>query len=124
MYNIRGRFNLIENQRFAPVNSTWSTQFMRVKHGDVDVQVGQAMQSRRVERGLSVQYLSQISKISEGRLARFEQGSARARVAELAKIADCLAVPIGVFFQDWLKEGCAKSIQNRKTIACGGKFDS
>lgn len=69
-----------------------------------DKLVGQRIQSRRKEAGLTAADLAETIDISQQQLSRYERGMNKINVAHLVKIAVALKTPISWFFIDCMKE--------------------
>ncbi|WP_037035560.1 helix-turn-helix domain-containing protein [Rahnella sp. WP5] len=65
-----------------------------------DKQVGQRIQMRRKELGMTAQYLAELVDISHQQLSRYERGTNKINVAHLVNIAIKLNSPISWFFID------------------------
>lgn len=65
-----------------------------------DKQVGQRIQMRRKELGLTAQHLAELVDISHQQLSRYERGTNKINVAHLVNIAIKLDTPISWFFID------------------------
>lgn len=69
-----------------------------------DKLVGQRIQSRRKEAGLTAADLAEIIDISQQQLSRYERGTNKINVAHLVKIAVSLKTPISWFFIDCMDD--------------------
>ena len=69
-----------------------------------DKLVGQRIQSRRKEAGLTAAELAEIIDISQQQLSRYERGTNKINVAHLVKIAVSLKTPISWFFIDCMED--------------------
>ncbi|MCE9730784.1 helix-turn-helix domain-containing protein [Pectobacterium carotovorum] len=69
-----------------------------------DKLVGQRIQKRRRELGMTAQQLSEDIDISQQQLSRYERGTNKINVAHLVSIATKLDTPIGWFFMDCFSE--------------------
>jgi transcriptional regulator with XRE-family HTH domain len=67
----------------------------------VDVRVGRLIMIRRAVNRLSVLELSNISKVPPEIIEDFESGSLRPNPLQLAKLSECLSIPIDWFFSNW-----------------------
>ncbi|WHP80371.1 helix-turn-helix domain-containing protein [Edwardsiella anguillarum] len=65
-----------------------------------DKQVGQRIQMRRKELGMTAQHLAELVDISHQQLSRYERGTNKINVAHLVNIATKLNTPISWFFID------------------------
>lgn len=65
-----------------------------------DKQVGQRIQMRRKELGITAQHLAELVDISHQQLSRYERGTNKINVAHLVNIAIKLNTPISWFFID------------------------
>lgn len=65
-----------------------------------DKQVGQRIQMRRKELGITAQHLAEVVDISHQQLSRYERGTNKINVAHLVNIAIKLNTPISWFFID------------------------
>ncbi|MGK3197674.1 helix-turn-helix domain-containing protein [Enterobacter ludwigii] len=65
-----------------------------------DKQVGQRIQMRRKELGMTAQHLAELVDISHQQLSRYERGTNKINVAHLVNIAIQLNTPISWFFID------------------------
>lgn len=65
-----------------------------------DKQVGQRIQMRRKELGMTAQHLAEVVDISHQQLSRYERGTNKINVAHLVNIAIKLNTPISWFFID------------------------
>lgn len=65
-----------------------------------DKQIGQRIQLRRKELGITAQYLAELVDISHQQLSRYERGTNKINVAHLVNIATKLNTPISWFFID------------------------
>lgn len=65
-----------------------------------DRKVGQRIQMRRKEVGMTTQQLAELIDISQQQLSRYERGTNKINVSHLVNIAVGLNVPIGWFFID------------------------
>lgn len=65
-----------------------------------DKQVGQRIQIRRKEVGMTAQHLAELVDISHQQLSRYERGTNKINVAHLVNIAIQLDTPISWFFID------------------------
>ncbi|EAX8429753.1 helix-turn-helix transcriptional regulator [Salmonella enterica subsp. enterica serovar Infantis] len=65
-----------------------------------DKQVGQRIQMRRKELGMTAQHLAELVDISHQQLSRYERGTNKINVAHLVNIAVKLNTPISWFFID------------------------
>ncbi|WP_445335670.1 helix-turn-helix domain-containing protein [Citrobacter koseri] len=65
-----------------------------------DKQVGQRIQMRRKEVGMTAQHLAELVDISHQQLSRYERGTNKINVAHLVNIATKLNTPISWFFID------------------------
>ncbi|MFB1132349.1 helix-turn-helix domain-containing protein, partial [Escherichia coli] len=63
-------------------------------------QVGQRIQMRRKELGITAQHLAELVDISHQQLSRYERGTNKINVAHLVNIAIKLNTPISWFFID------------------------
>lgn len=62
-----------------------------------DKQVGQRIQMRRKELGITAQHLAELVDISHQQLSRYERGTNKINVAHLVNIAITLDTPISWF---------------------------
>ena len=62
-----------------------------------DKQVGQRIQMRRKELGMTAQHLAELVDISHQQLSRYERGTNKINVAHLVNIAVKLNTPISWF---------------------------
>ncbi len=69
-----------------------------------DKLVGQRIQMRRKELGMTAQQLAEYTDISQQQLSRYERGTNKINVAHLVNIAIKMNTPIGWFFIDCLDE--------------------
>ena len=69
-----------------------------------DKLVGQRIQSRRKQAGLTAAELAEIIDISQQQLSRYERGTNKINVAHLVKIAVSLKTPISWFFIDCMED--------------------
>ena len=65
-----------------------------------DKQIGQRIQMRRKELGITAQHLAEVVDISHQQLSRYERGTNKINVAHLVNIAIKLNTPISWFFID------------------------
>lgn len=65
-----------------------------------DKQIGQRIQMRRKELGMTAQHLAELVDISHQQLSRYERGTNKINVAHLVNIATKLNTPISWFFID------------------------
>ncbi len=65
-----------------------------------DKHVGQRIQMRRKELGMTAQHLAELVDISHQQLSRYERGTNKINVAHLVNIATKLNTPISWFFID------------------------
>ncbi|EGL1421852.1 helix-turn-helix transcriptional regulator [Salmonella enterica subsp. enterica serovar Infantis] len=65
-----------------------------------DKQVGQRIQMRRKELGITAQHLAELVDISHQQLSRYERGTNKINVAHLVNITIKLNTPISWFFID------------------------
>ncbi|HIC2865208.1 TPA: helix-turn-helix domain-containing protein [Citrobacter freundii] len=65
-----------------------------------DKQVGQRIQMRRKELGITAQHLAEVVDISHQQLSRYERGTNKINVAHPVNIAIKLNTPISWFFID------------------------
>lgn len=65
-----------------------------------DKQVGQRIQMRRKELGMTAQHLAELVDISHQQLSRYERGTNKINVAHLVNISIQLDTPISWFFID------------------------
>lgn len=72
-----------------------------------DKQVGQRIQMRRKELGMTAQHLAELVDISHQQLSRYERGTNKINVAHLVNIAIKLNTPISWFFID-----CFSTLEN------------
>ena len=79
-----------------------------------DKQVGQRIQIRRKELGMTAQHLAELVDISHQQLSRYERGTNKINVAHLVNIATKLNTPISWFFIDCFStlDGEAKKQQD------------
>lgn len=91
---------------------------------EVNVQVGRAMQARRLAVGYSIRTLSDISRVSTDRLDCFEKGMLRPDASELIKIAECLSVCPSFFFCNWSEQISDEPHPFPKPASCGGDQDT
>ena len=69
-----------------------------------DKMVGQRIQMRRKELGMTAQQLAEYADISQQQLSRYERGANKINVAHLVNIAIKMNTPIGWFFIDCFDE--------------------
>ncbi|ELY3461635.1 helix-turn-helix transcriptional regulator [Cronobacter sakazakii] len=69
-----------------------------------DKQVGQRIQMRCKELGITAQHLAELVDISHQQLSRYERGTNKINVAHLVNIAITLDTPISWFFIDCFTE--------------------
>jgi transcriptional regulator with XRE-family HTH domain len=69
-----------------------------------DKLVGQRIQTRRKEAGLTAADLAETIDISQQQLSRYERGTNKINVAHLVKIAVVLKTPISWFFIDCMED--------------------
>lgn len=62
------------------------------------VEVGQQLRALRQERGLTLQGLASMTRLSRTFIGQIETGAANPSVGTLKKVADALGVPIGALF--------------------------
>lgn len=67
---------------------------------EIDRLVGQRIQKRRKELGLTAEKLSEYADISQPQFSRYERGTNKINVAHLVAIATFLKTPISYFFAD------------------------
>ena len=67
---------------------------------NADKQIGQRIQMRRKELGITAQHLAELVDISHQQLSRYERGTNKINVAHLVNIAIKLNTPISWFFID------------------------
>jgi len=70
------------------------------KNNNVDVSVGQSVQSRRLELGLSLEDVAKACGINSERLSSYERGEARFTADILLLLSKILKVEVGNFFAD------------------------
>lgn len=69
-----------------------------------DKLVGQRIQRRRKELGMTAQQLAEYADISQQQLSRYERGTNKINVAHLVNIAIKMNTPISWFFIDCFDE--------------------
>ena len=69
-----------------------------------DKLVGQRIQSRRKEAGLTAADLAETIDISQQQLSRYERGTNKINIAHLVKIAVALKTPISWFFIECMED--------------------
>ncbi|WP_368957904.1 helix-turn-helix domain-containing protein [Enterobacter hormaechei] len=69
-----------------------------------DKLVGQRIQRRRKELGMTAQQLAEYADISQQQLSRYERGTNKINVAHLVNIAIKMNTPISWFFIDCFNE--------------------
>ncbi|UNC48953.1 helix-turn-helix domain-containing protein [Enterobacter huaxiensis] len=69
-----------------------------------DKLVGQRIQTRRKEAGLTAADLAETIDISQQQLSRYERGTNKINIAHLVKIAVALKTPISWFFIDCMDD--------------------
>lgn len=72
----------------------------KLSSDSADKQIGQRIQMRRKELGMTAQHLAEIVDISHQQLSRYERGTNKINVAHLVNIAIKLSTPISWFFID------------------------
>lgn len=70
---------------------------------EIDRLIGQRIQRRRKELGLTAEKLSEYVDISQPQFSRYERGTNKINVAHLVAIATFLKTPISYFFADCME---------------------
>ena len=71
---------------------------------EIDRVIGQRIQKRRKELGLTAEKLSEYVDISQPQFSRYERGTNKINVAHLVAIATFLKTPISYFFADCMDD--------------------
>lgn len=74
-----------------------------------DKLVGQRIQMRRKELGMTAQQLAEYADISQQQLSRYERGTNKINIAHLVNIAIKMNTPISWFFIDCFDENTSGS---------------
>ncbi|OTA19801.1 Repressor of flagellae, MrxJ [Xenorhabdus beddingii] len=82
---------------------------------DVNLLVGQRIQTKRKELGITATALAKQIGISQQQLSRYERGTNRINIAHLVYITRILATPIDWFFLDCYASGKEDSTVNKLT---------
>jgi len=74
--------------------------FFKGTRTSIDVPVGKLIMMRRLAIELSVIDLASISNVPSDIIQGFEKGSVHPSPLQLAKLSDCLSIPIDWFFSN------------------------
>ena len=66
----------------------------------IEKQIANKIKLIRKSKGMTLAQVSEGTKLSKGLLSRVENNRVSPPIATLSKIAQCLEVPIGIFFED------------------------
>lgn len=72
----------------------------KIKANDIDKQIGQRIQNRRKEKGITAEQLSEKIKVSQQQLSRYERASNKIPLSHLIEISKILDTPISWFLMD------------------------
>ncbi|HFP3638553.1 TPA: helix-turn-helix domain-containing protein [Escherichia coli] len=91
-----------------PQNSSYGCSgdkmMVKLMADSADKLVGQRIQARRKEAGLTAADLAETIDISQQQLSRYERGTNKINIAHLVKIAVALKTPISWFFIDCMED--------------------
>lgn len=84
---------------------------------EADKLIGQRIQQRRKEQGLTAAKLSEEIDVSQQQLSRYERGTNKINVTHLIDIAARLDTPISWFFMDFNFDTISGSAENANKLA-------